>query len=276
MAEVLRNRPLLVLAIGFLLGLSLREYPWNAVALIPLLVFVKIPDRCLALATGFAVGAVLSPRVPTSGVVRTQYLESPAVVVSIPRLYPNRLSYEVEVQGHRLTVNEPARTDRSMGDRLQMAGLVRPLLEGSEAFALSRGIVGRFQPTRIVTTVQGPSWYRSAAKLRQSFVAFTSSFMSKERATILDALCFNVEGGLTEEFESDLRATGTIHIISASGLHVFILAVVIDWLLSLLPIPRWVRLALLGGLLAFYAAAAGDHSICDYVDGGIDSLSVAP
>lgn len=257
MVEVLRNRPILILAIAFIIGLSISEYRWNLV-LTPCLGIILRETRSLgALVVGFLAGFALSPEIPDAGVERSRYLESPAKIISVPRLYPDRISYMIEVQGKRLTASEPASADRSFGDQLHVKGLVRPLREGTEDFQLAKGVVGRADLHSVQAIEDGPSWYRWAADLRRSFVAFTHRTLPPERAAVLDALCFNVEGGLSDEFESNLRSTGTIHIISASGLHVWILALAIDWLLGLLPFPRPLRLLILGLVLAMYAAAAG-------------------
>ncbi|MBC8063519.1 MAG: ComEC/Rec2 family competence protein [Chlorobia bacterium] len=257
MGEVLRNRPLLSLTAGLLIGLTLREYLWNAILLVPLFALLKAPRPCLVLCAGFLIGALLSPAIPQKGVQSTRYIESEARIVSVPRVYPNRIAYEIEVQGHRLVVTDARQADRSLGDQLRVAGLVKPLREGSEAYLLSKGIVGRFSPVRIGVLSEGPSWSRMALQVREAFIKFSQRTLAPERAAILDALCFNVEGALSDEQEESLRSTGTIHIISASGLHVLILAISIDWLLGFLPIPRPARIVALGLILGFYAAAAG-------------------
>lgn len=257
MVEVLRNRPILILAIAFIVGLSVVEYRWNLL-FVPLLGFLLRDTRSLvAIALGCLGGFLLSPEIPDVGVAKSEYVESPVQIVSVPRLYPDRISYIVEVQGKRLAVNEPLDANRSYGDRLQVKGLIRPLREGTEAYQLAKGIVGRLELFSSDTKSLGPQWYRVAADLRRGFVDFTHRSMPTDRAAVMDALCFNVEGGLSEEFEADLRSTGTIHIISASGLHVLVLAWAIDALLGLLPLPRPLRLLALGLVLALYAAAAG-------------------
>lgn len=257
MVEVLRNRPILILAIAFIVGLSITEYRWNLL-FIPVLGFLLRDTRSLvAVGIGFLSGFLISPEIPDRGVEKSKFVESPGQVVSVPRLYPDRISYILEVQEKRLAVTEPLHANRSYGDRLRVKGLVRPLKEGTEAFQLAKGVVGRLQLFSAEAISLGPQWYRSAADLRRGFVDFTHQHMAADRAAVLDALCFNVEGGLSKEFEDDLRSTGTIHIISASGLHVLVLAWVIDALLGLLPLPRPLRLLILGLVLALYAAAAG-------------------
>lgn len=257
MADILRNRPLLLFTLGLVIGLTIREHPWNGLLCLPLAYFVRDYLRIVGLAIGFAVGCLLSPVLPSQGVASSQYLRSEARICSVPRLYPNRIAYEVELQGQKLSTSESASANRSLGDRLSLIGFVKPLREGSEDYLLSKGIVGRFESLEVTPLGEGPSWFRLASEVRREFIAFTRRTMTPERAAVMDALCFNVDGGLTDEFEDNLRATGTIHIISASGLHVLILAAVLDWLLGLLPIPRAWRIVLLGGLLTFYAAAAG-------------------
>lgn len=257
MVEVLRNRPLLVFSVALVIGLSLREYSWNIV-FIPILGFLLRDSRSLiTLSVAGLLGLFLSPDVPSKGVERTQYMKSSAYVASVPRLFPDGMSYVLEVQGKRLAVSEDKSVDRSLGDRLLIEGMAKPLREGSESNQLAKGIVGRFEPIRVRVISPGPSLYRSASLIRSSFVAFTQRSMSPESAAILDALCFNIEGGLSEDFSQNLSTTGTIHIISASGLHVMVIAFAVNGLLGLFPIPRSLRLGLLGMLLLFYAAAAG-------------------
>ena len=257
MAGILRNRPLLLLAIGLILGLSWREYPWNPLFALPILVAIADWRKSTPLVLGLSLGFAFSPSLPKAGLEEAAYLESEARVATVPRIYPDRISYIADVQGKRVAIAETVRADRSLGDLIRLKGVARPLSEGSEQTMLARGVVARMTPIAVESVGQGLQWYRSAAWVRKSFLAYSRSILSAEQAVLLDALCFNVEGGLESDFEESLRKTGTIHIISASGLHALVLAWAIDALLGLLPIPRPARLAILGVLLAFYAAAAG-------------------
>ncbi len=257
MVEVLRNRPLVVLAIAMVVGLAMAEYPY-LIGLIPILaILLRSGKSWVALALGFGLGALFSPDVPEKGIEKSRYVQSPAKVVSAPKLYADGIGYILDIQGNRLGAFEKSGADRSLGDSLYVKGVVRPLSEGSEKNQLARGIVGRFQPYEVHVTGFGPQWARWGLKVREAFVGFTHRTMSLERAVLLDALCFNVEGTLDKGFEENLRATGTIHIISASGLHVLVLAWAISGLLSRLPLPRPLQVVLLVVALAFYAAAAG-------------------
>lgn len=257
MVEVLRNRPLLVLAIALVIGLAAPEYPLLITLVLLLAILLNGGRTWIAIAIGFVVGAWLSPNVPEYGIEKSRYVQSPAKVVSAPRLFADGIGYILEIQGNRLSAFEKRGADRSLGDSLYVKGVVRPLAEGSEKNQLAKGIVGRFQPYEVQVIGLGPTWARWGLGLRSAFVSFTGRSMSPERAVVLDALCFNVEGTLDKRFEDNLRSTGTIHIISASGLHVLVLAWAISGLLSLLPIPRPAQIVLLVTTLTLYAAATG-------------------
>jgi competence protein ComEC len=258
MATILRNRPLLIIALGLMVGLTLFEYPWNAMFLLPAIWLLhRNPIKLLCLALALGLGIYLRPPIFTEGVSKTQYVETQARIVSVPRIYPGQISYEIESRGVKYSVTEPDTADRSIGDVIAIRGLVKPLREGTESYKLSHGIVGQFRPIEVRTLSSGPQWLRSAAELRKRFVGFSAKYLPADEARILDALCFNVEGGLDEDLTNALRATGTIHIISASGLHVLVIAVALEFLLNLCPSPRPIRIGLLLIALAVYAGAAG-------------------
>lgn len=254
MIPELRNRPLLVLALGLVIGLTLREYFWHWLFFVALLFLGDFRGRCFA-SVGFLVGLALSPSVPDHGVLERSYVDNYATVVSVPRVSSGFQSCEIELSGHRLTML--SRVKLSLGDQVRFSGLVKPLREGTERYYLTHGIVGRAEPIRLELVQEGPPFFRAALSVRDSFVRFSHEALPGPTATLVDALCFNVEGGLDPSTKDQLRNTGTIHIISASGLHVLVLAMAFDWLFGFLPIPRGVRLLLLAGFLVLYACAAG-------------------
>ncbi|HJP82770.1 MAG TPA: ComEC/Rec2 family competence protein [Fimbriimonadaceae bacterium] len=258
MATILRNRPLLIIAVGLMVGLTLFEYPWNALFLLPAIWLLnRSAIKLLCLAASLGLGIYLRPPIFTEGVSKTQYVETQARIVSVPRIYPGQISYEIEDRGVKYSVTEPDSADRSIGDFVAIRGLAQPLREGTESYKLSHGVVGQFRPIEVKVLSTGPQWLRSAAELRKRFVGFSAKYLPADEARILDALCFNVEGGLDEDLTNALRATGTIHIISASGLHVLVIAAALEFLLNLWPIPRPIKIGLVLIALAFYAGAAG-------------------
>jgi ComEC/Rec2-related protein len=257
MVHQLRNRPLVVLALAMIVGLSIREYPLNGLLLLLGLPVLDSNRNWIALGLGAIVGIVLSPAVPKSGIESTTYAQGTAEIMSVPRITPNGESAEIELNGFRLTAFFPGRSDLSLGDRLQLTGLAQPLREGTETINLNRRIVGRFKPIHFEVVSPGPSWMRTALNIRRVFVGFTSRTLQPAQAAMVDALCFNVSGGLDDSTMENLRETGVIHIISASGFHVIVIAVALNWLLGLLQIPFGWRVGVVAFVLTFYLAAAG-------------------
>jgi len=255
---IFRNRPALLFCMTLCVCLTLREHPINALLL--LLIAVLFGGSWTNLARiGFAafLGTSLAPDIPDRGIDHTTFIQGNADVRSVPRVMPGYVSFDLEIDGNRLNAVMNGRPQVSLGDTLYVTGLAKPFREGAEATYLTKGLVGRFTPIEMRRVTSGPSWLRMALEVRSSFLAFTAAHLRSDQAALVDALCFNVDGGLDDETRQALRNTGTIHIISASGMHVFVLALVLNAALGLLPVPRPVRLLILGGLLLIYAAAAG-------------------
>ena len=142
--------------------------------------------------------------------------------------------------------------------------------------------------------LEQPAWYSLAAftdRLRSAGVAVLRAHLSKERAPLGAALLLGSRESLPREESREFLVTGTIHILSISGLHVGILAIALFGVLRTLAVPRgWslLSVALCTGLymllvraetpvmratllvwLACIGAAVGRRSL------GINALAVA-
>lgn len=149
--------------------------------------------------------------------------------------------------------------DISLGDRIDIEGTLSPLNEASERIWLDRRVTGSLRVTRLISTISrgNPFWFLGLHG-RQSFVDFVDrTVRNKDAEACIDGICFNVDSQMPAEMLDDLRRSGTIHIISASGLHVVLLVFILSRLFVLLPIPRTAQIALLCTLLLAYVAATG-------------------
>lgn len=145
-----------------------------------------------------------------------------------------------------------------LGDRLWISGDVRPPREGSEEFWQDRGVLGSVMLDQPPVHVEhGALIWWIGNRLRRSFQAFVSGALPGADRSVVEALCFNQDADMTDALRDSLQRTGTVHIVSTSGLHVVFLAGVVLWLLSWLPIPRWAQLFLLACALLVYASASG-------------------
>jgi competence protein ComEC len=256
MRRELARRPALLLAGSLILGLCTPLSPL-LIAFLAALLWVAdgLTSRC-AVAASFALGMALAPgKAPHVG--ETTAFRGEAAVITVPKLGTASQICDVESAG--LTFRLRGKTDLVLarGDLLEVSGELRPLqstvADGDSLSTLSGEIVS--EDIRILQ--RGAQAFRAGVEWRSSFVQYVRSILDQPSSGAVEALCFNVTSGLDAKTYLNLQKTGTIHIISASGLHVFIFAFGLMFLTSFLPIPRGWKLALIGAILLLYAIGAG-------------------
>lgn len=256
MRRELSHRPLLLCAGAIACGLAAPREPVLLLLLLGLIVVAEsMPTRAILVLLA-AFGAVRSPHV-AAPVTEAIYIQGTMRVVSVPRVAGDGELATVEVGERRLSLFIQSGLDIAYGDAYRVSGVARPLKEVSERFSLEQGVVGTFEPVVMERTERGPAVLRLGRRWRDGFRRVTASTLSDRSKRMADALCFNVESALDPELESNLRRTGTIHIVSASGLHVGIFALFLQTLLNRLPIDRRWQLAILLIVLLLYVGATG-------------------
>jgi competence protein ComEC len=161
---------------------------------------------------------------------------------------PERLEVGAEVQifgrGLRpaipLNPGEPDLTARARGDR-----------------CLS---VVRVADWDCVGVLSRPSpWSPSAAidRLRDAGAAALAAGISPERAPVAEALLLGGRGGLPRGVTDDFVATGTVHVLSISGLHLGLLAAGLFMVLRATLVPRGWSLAVVAVVTGLYAVLVG-------------------
>ncbi|MBV6458302.1 MAG: hypothetical protein HONBIEJF_01428 [Fimbriimonadaceae bacterium] len=224
-----------------------------------LLLFVLVPvsgaRRQLA-AVAIAAGLLLAPRLELPNQSRPTLVATDVVVISQSVATHDGQRADISVAGTRYRMYFGDQ-DVALGDTLRIVGEVRPPNEFSENYFRDHRLAGWVAPSRIETTRRGPEIWHVARSIRESFTSSIRAYLSEESAALVDAICFNVDADLDLDTYDALSRTGTIHIISTSGLHVLILATFLGWLLAPLPIPRPVALGILCLLLLLYCGAAG-------------------
>jgi len=256
MRKELEARPFVLLAAGIALGLTASSHPGHLLLVPVLLLFLRGVGPWSALLIGLTVGFLRTPA-PTVPLLERTFVNGPALVASVPRLYPDQLSCEVETGGRRLLLIARGCPDLVLGDRLAVMGVAKPLRDGADSFLLLKGIEGRLEPVRLERTERGAGIYRLADAWRRDFVSLTDRYLPKRVAAVVQALAFNLDTRLDDVTEDRLRATGTVHIVSVSGLHVFVIAAATMFALSMLPLPRPWQIGLLALILGLYAIATG-------------------
>ncbi len=261
MLETLNRRPIVLAALGLLLGLTLVAYPLNFAILIAFLIWLSCHRARWIVVAAAGVGILMAP-VPVQLISHRQALFGFAQVVSVPTLGEGRSSFEIEVNSKKWMASIFGPTQISLGDGFAVSGMARPWPIHLEPWARWHGLTGSIMipPTSIAVTSRGNVFAHFATTTRLSFVSFIGQNCPTEVAAMLDALCFNVSGFLDAETSGDLRKTGLIHVVSASGFHVTIIVMALVGLGTRLPVPRLALICAVGGVLALYALATGLHA----------------
>lgn len=259
MRAQIESRSALVSALGLIVGLSAGGWFPSAAFLLVLLSLVStLRARAIAILS-FTVGVILWPGLPPTSNFTEREVREEFTVSSMPRMSKVGQISEIEnITGrYRILVKEG---EISLGDRILIHGKLKGVSEVQEPYFSAKGILGSITISKaedIQILQQGPGIFRVGMQWRKSFLDFTERSLSPQVANMVDALCFNVDGELPDEMRDNLQRTGTIHIISASGLHVFLFSVALQFLLAFLPLPRWAQFLLLICILMLYATAAG-------------------
>jgi ComEC/Rec2-related protein len=258
MIRELARRPSLLICLALAGGLTAFEGPVG-----PLL---AIAAWCLGgswgwracLTAAFILGLVLVPhevgRIPYRAAFRGE-----AIVLSTPSLSADGQYCEVESGGRRFMLSAPTRPTLAAGDHLWLSGEVRPITDSMARLGSLRRQTAllRVEDRGIKVHRFGTAIFRLGVLWREDFARFAEARLGPDAAAATKALCFNMDSDLDEKTYENLQRTGTIHIISASGLHVLIFAAGLHFVLGFLPIPRGWQLAIVGLVLVVYAIGAG-------------------
>ena len=114
-----------------------------------------------------------------------------------------------------------------------------------------------------VVTLAPPGWWSPAAaldRLRVAAAATLAAEIAAERAPVAEALILGGRGSLPRDVADDFAATGTIHVLSISGLHLSLLAAGLFGVLRASLVPRGWSLAVVAIVTGLYAALAGGET----------------
>lgn len=254
MVEEFRHRPLLLLFLALLAGLSSAWGVWHLLFALPLFALGRSVRGAVSVVLGLALGWAMRPPDQPLVTVPGGVVDGSVTVVTMP--VSTRTGYLVTVQAAERRYRMYFASDPPvLGDRMRLRGAIEPLSDpeyrrrGEAAFLRPSGQVEVFR--------EGWPVWSAAQRLQESFVAFVTREASPRSAPMLAALCFNVTSGLDPAVRQALRRSGTIHLVSASGLHVALVGALVLALLSGLPVPRWAALLLTAALLVVYAGATG-------------------
>ena len=255
MRTEIERRPAVIACLALVVGMAAGLSLINAVFILPFLWLRGFSPRAIA-AVGFALGVILTPREPPPTPLNQAFVNGPGIIVSVPEVSAGGRRSIVRLETGDYFLYHEASSMLSLGDEISVKGVIKPLTEGSD-WARRKGISGQVVPNELRVLKPGSDFARLGLAWREGFLGFCRSTMGAPAAQAVGALCFNAGGQLDRETKLNLQRSGTMHIISVSGLHVMIFALGLSGLLSVFPVPRIAQLGLLILLLAIYATATG-------------------
>lgn len=249
----LASRPMFLVALALAGGIALRYDPLNAVWLSLLLCFAYQPRSFLLIGAGVLSGWLLGA--PVMKFQEPAFLDGEGRVMAVPRPSGDVDRALVHTSAGRLYVRFPAEAGVSLGDRVVLRGHVR-LIDNPGWWG--RGVSGTLREVQSgeITRRGSPVW-RWGLAARDSFGRSTEAMGSARAIAYLNSVVFSQTQGLEDEDWVSLRQSGTIHVVSTSGLHVVIAASGLLLLLSRFPISRLFQILVLCAVLLVYAGAAG-------------------
>jgi competence protein ComEC len=250
------GRPLLGMFGCLVVGLTASHFPLNLLLLaIPLWLYRDLTVR-LMLAFAFVLGAVLAPR-PAPVLDQPRSFEGVGTVEGPTSLKADATMFTLRTDQGAFSAAVKDAPALPSGTELQVSGMLKPPTQGSEQYQAMRGISGRLTVKSWEVVQEAPLVMRWADAWRRSFVDFAAGALPKREAGLLSAICFNTQSLVDDQTMDEMQRTGTIHIVSVSGLHVVILAGALLGVLTVLPMPRAGQLGILAAVLGFYGAATG-------------------
>lgn len=223
------------------------------------LLLIRTKRSLAVIALFSSVGFAIFPNQPVNIVKNNSFFEGKLNITSIPYPRGNLQVCDASDGKNRYQLRMERGIDATLGDTVRTVGVLEPPSESSADTFRANGLSGviKAAPGRLEFVSRGWAVWRVATRWRNRFLEWSGRVLGRGANVSVEALCFNVSTNLTPEYKDSLQRTGTIHIISASGMHVMIVAVFLQFALSYVPLPKLFRIGLLATILLVYAAAAG-------------------
>lgn len=255
----LERRPLLVLCLGLLLGLTLVRHPLHFLFLLPAPWVLRGLAPRTWIVLGLVLGVLLGPGQPAPMLGERAPVRGDWTVATMPSIQPFGESCEIERTGIRLELTYLGSQSLVKGSTVRLRTIAKPVKEASQAFFELHGLAGRVDATDsdLQVIAEAPWIDRIAGAWRDRFIRIAGHNLPPSDAAALDSMCFRVTGAVDEARKDEILNSGAIHLLQSSGLQAILIGQALFWLFGWLPVPRWAQIALVGAILALYVVATG-------------------
>lgn len=181
-------------------------------------------------------------------------------VATLPRAVNAGSSFLAELpNGARLVAFAEGR-GLGLGDVVRVEGTLVPLQRGPDDYLVSRRVAGRLRIRRLERIARGSRWSAWLTEVSDGVQARLERRLGERRGRLVGAVGFNFDGLLDDPATDVLRRSGAYHLVSASGMHVQIIAGLVLALGLWIPVPRWAWILFSALLLLLYSVLTGWHA----------------
>lgn len=205
------------------------------------------------LALAFGLGFLLRPPLPDMVRERGEF-EGSVSIISMPQRTAFGDTCLAQIGKERYWLNLPEENELSMGDEVVIQGDLSAI---SESGGFAGGARGKIRVKSMRLQTEGFSLWRVGQRIAENFRQSVESKLSPGAAALIRGVCFNQTDGIGQSDWEAFRKFGVVHLLSASGFHVFVVAGLLLAVLTLIPIPRWAQIVIVLAVLVVFAAAAG-------------------
>src|SRR3989344_1930844 len=142
-----------------------------------------------------------------------QEIDIAIILNSEPKIFSNRQVLSANLGLNRLTIITSFLPQYHYQDKLRISGKLesRVLKNGSKLFILYFPKIDKGNQDIIL---------KSIVQLREKFIDLFNHTLPLNYSSLLFGITFGIKGKMTEEFLNNLRITGVLHVIAASGMNV--------------------------------------------------------
>lgn len=213
----------------------------------PVFFFVLILSAFLAL----RLGIFYSSKIPYREGEQISFISH---VLSEPKVYKSYQSFSVETpDGDRIFIKAEIEPEYHFQDRINISSNLKLRLLNNKTRILTMDYP-KISPVKS-NNLQGAG-LAVVNSIRQKIISTFQTTLSKDSSGLMLGIVFGIKQNLSKDFLNNLKETGVMHVIAASGMNVTIVAGLLFYFFSLVLKRQIAIFVSIFGIL-FYAMLAG-------------------
>lgn len=262
-----RHAPLLVPALGFLVGIVAETHAlFVPLGMLVIALGLFRREAAAALVCGVLIGHVHGhPAIVTRELPTARYAGT--ITGDLRSNDDGFLTFPISIDGIG-TLRANANAKLAAGERVVLRGRISPFdvprnpgEPSARAIALDDGLVGEMRVSAVLQRERPDLhdirvWMPLARAWASSIVR---AYVPEPDASVLAGALWGERSTLPHALRDDFQATGTVHVLVTAGLHLGVIAALAAWACTLLGVPRTAGSLTTIPLVYAYACFSGWH-----------------